>query len=141
MEFHVFQFASISLIISLVFTKSLALSFSPSTHQVICMHYKISSNHFLQLNNASCHVLIGQMLQSVKHLVGPTMNSLQYANIFLVFRSPELDTRLKFQSHSADQRGIITSLDLQVILFLRQARMLLAFFANRTHCWLNLICL
>lgn len=92
-EIPVFQFTTISLVLSLLLTKSLAL-WSFSTPQVIHKHDKVSLNGLLQLNNSSSW----WMLLSLKHLGDATLDSLHYAFLF-VFRSAELDKRLKVQAH------------------------------------------
>lgn len=58
------------------------------------------------------------MLQSLYHLCGPSLGS------------PELDTVLQVCPHCTEQRGRITSHDLLAMAFLRQLRMLLAFYVT-----------
>lgn len=94
-EMPVFQFTSISLVLSLLLTKSLALSVHSLPVWVIYTHDKISPNGLLQLNNSSSWWI----MQSLKHLGDSTLYSLQYAHIFFVFRNPELVKRLKVQAH------------------------------------------
>lgn len=47
-----------------------------------------------------------------ERLDGLLQDSLQYVNVFLVVRSPKLDTVLHILSHSAKQGGITASVDL-----------------------------
>lgn len=94
-EIPIFQFTSISRVLSLLLSKSLALSVHSPPVWVIYTHDKISPNGLLQLNNSSSWWII----QSLKYLGDSTLYSLQYAHIFFVFRNPELIKRLKVQAH------------------------------------------
>jgi len=44
-------------------------------------------------------LLIGDILQSLNHLYGPSLDSLQYVHVSLVLGSPELDTVLQVWRH------------------------------------------
>lgn len=67
------------------------------------------------------------MLQSLYHLCGPSLGS------------PELGTVLQVCPHCTEQRGRITSHDLLAMAFLRQLRMLLAFFVTWNWLMVNLL--
>lgn len=68
------------------------------------------------------------MFQSVNDLYGPLLDLLQYMNMCLVLGSEELNLALQMSLTRAEAMDDL--LDLQVILFLMQARMLLVFFAT-----------
>jgi len=42
---------------------------------------------------------MGEILQSFSHLYGPSLDSLQYVDVSLVFGSPELSTVLQMWPH------------------------------------------
>ncbi|KAJ7411711.1 hypothetical protein BTVI_48726 [Pitangus sulphuratus] len=74
------------------------------------------------------YLLMGEMLQTTHDLCGPPLDPLQYLLVFLVLRTPELDT--------ADQIWSITALDLLAILFSMHPRIPLALLDKRMHYWL-----
>lgn len=65
---------------------------------------------------------IGEMLQSLRHLSDSLLDFLQYVHVCLALGGPELDTALQVWPHSAEQRGMITSLDLLVMVVPMQPR-------------------
>jgi len=85
--------------------KSLALSslHPPFRYLYTLLRHTPPSLLFSRLNSPSSHYfLAGAMLQSLHHLNGPSLDSLQYVHVSLVPRSPEMDIALQVWPHSAE---------------------------------------
>jgi len=92
-----FRLGPLPLVLALGTTeKSLALSsFHAPFRYLYTLRRSPLSLPFSRLNSPSSQpFLIGEMLQSLHHLCGPSLDSLQYVHVSLVLRSPELDTVL-----------------------------------------------
>ena len=61
-------------------------------------------------------LLTGQALQSPEHLGGPQLSSLLVFDVFLVLEAPGQDTESRSGLTSAEQRGIIASLDVLAVV-------------------------
>ena len=110
-------------------------SVSVCAHCLLCFHWAPLSLFHTLINKISLSLLPAlsafhciKILQSLSHLCGPLLGSLQYVHVRLVLGSPEQDPALRMGLISAEQRGRITSLDLLAILLLMQPKMLLAAF-------------
>ncbi|KAK4818263.1 hypothetical protein QYF61_009968 [Mycteria americana] len=83
--------------------------------------------------------LIGEMLQSLHHLRGPSLvQTGKNMSISLLYWGAQSWTQCsRCGLTSAEKRGRINSLNLLETLFLTQLRIPLAFLATRAHCWLT----
>jgi len=77
--------------------------------------------------------LTGEMPQSLHHLCGPSLDSLQYVHVSPVLGSHSTPP---MASPVLSQKRRITPIDLLVTLFLMQPRKPLAAFEAQAHCWL-----
>ncbi|PKU38985.1 hypothetical protein llap_10711 [Limosa lapponica baueri] len=81
--------------------KSLALFYVPSL-QVFISIEKISPEPSLfqaEQSQLSQPFLVGEILQTLQHLCGPLLGSLQYVHVSLAMDNPELDTVLQVWPH------------------------------------------
>lgn len=67
-------------------------------------------------------MLVHQVLESLKHFNGPSLDKRYYFQVFLILGSPELGTALRMCPSSAEQRGRIPSLNLLAMCHLAQPR-------------------
>lgn len=74
------------------------------------------------------------MLQSLNHLCGPSVVSLQFIHIPFTPGHSDLDPAFHVCLTSEEEKDHHPSL--LTTLLLMQARILLAFFSARVHCWL-----
>jgi len=96
-----FSLCPLPLVLSLGTTeKYLSLSSLHSPFRYLCTLIR-SSLRLLQAEQSQLPqpFIMGEMLQSLNHLCGPLLDSLQHVHVCLVLRNPELDTELQAWPH------------------------------------------
>lgn len=84
-------------------------------------------------SHLSHHLLICQMPQSLHHLWGSLLNSLQYVYVSHGLGNPELDTALQMSLNVAEHMGMITVFDLLAMLLRWWEVAETNFFMGRVH--------
>lgn len=121
------------LVLSVSTTESFPIFFTRSSLRYLYIYWWDS---FSRLNSTSPDSLVYQMLESLRHLDGISLNQPHHIHISLVLGSPTLDPASQTCLTSAEQRRRITSPSLLAMFYLMHPWRMLAFSAAKAHCWL-----